>query len=175
MIEIWKDIKGYEGLYQVSNLGNIKNVKRNKPVRHSVHKRTNYCHLTLRENKKMVNHSVHRLVAAAFIPNPDNLPQVNHIDGNKQNNNLPNLEWCTTSYNQKHSFKLGLSKNKKGSESHNAKPIVMKTLDGRELKRFGAAVEAAKETGINVHCINKNLKGHHKTAYGYVFEYIKTA
>ena len=111
MEEIWKDVEGYEGLYQVSNFGNVKSVKR-------IIKKANNAYLSVKERllKYTTNHkgykmvslskngkqkscTVHRLVAKAFIPNPKDLPQVNHKDENKLNNYVNNLEWCDNKYN----------------------------------------------------------------------------
>jgi hypothetical protein len=110
MEEIWKDIKGYEGYYQVSNLGRVKSVARviqrkSKPytVKEKILKarpdKDGYKYLVLCVNCKTKTTSIHRLVAQAFIPNPDNLPCINHKDENPANNNVENLEWCTYSYN----------------------------------------------------------------------------
>ena len=122
--EVWKDIEGYEGLYQVSTCGNIKSlpkIRRNgtgtyvqkerllKPSNTS----TGYKKVELCKDGKRKGFKVHRLVAIAFIPNPDNKPEVNHIDGNKINNNIDNLEWVTSSENTIHAYETGLSSNKK--------------------------------------------------------------
>lgn len=115
MKEIWKDIKGYEGLYQVSNLGNIKSLekecnasnqfgckfkvkKKEKILKQHINK-FGYKRVTLYKDLKSKNYQVHRLVAEAFITNIDNLSQINHKDENKTNNNVDNLEWCSCSYN----------------------------------------------------------------------------
>ena len=97
--EIWKDCKGYEGMYQVSNKGRVWSVKRQFVLKGSLDK-DGYArvHLTAK-NGKTKTEKVHRLVAIAFLENPSNLPQVNHRDENKQNNNADNLEWCDCSYN----------------------------------------------------------------------------
>lgn len=117
MNEIWKDIKGYEGIYQVSNLGRVKALervwysgrngctKRTKPehiMKYRLAKNTGYCLLKLVKNGVEKHVLVHRLVAETFIPNPNNLPEVNHIDGNKENNCVDNLEWCTEKENISH-------------------------------------------------------------------------
>ena len=96
--EIWKDIKGYDGKYQISNKGNIKNVKRNKLLKIQFNKNYKCIHLVGMDGK-IKNYTIHRLMAQSFIPNPDNLPCVNHKDENKLNNSLDNLEWCTEKYN----------------------------------------------------------------------------
>lgn len=110
MQEIWKDIKGYEGFYQVSNFGRIKCMEHKCPGRYGlrtvrehikvqVKGAKGYYYVSLYKMDKGRTFTVHRLVAQAFIPNPDNLPCVNHIDENKFNNNVENLEWCTSLYN----------------------------------------------------------------------------
>ena len=111
-MEIWKDIKGYEGLYQVSNLGRIKSFnymntgkeKIKTPTLQKKHpmKQGGYLQTTLYKNNQSKTVVVHRLVAEAFIPNPDNLPQVNHKDHDKTNNCVDNLEWCTAKYHSNH-------------------------------------------------------------------------
>lgn len=108
--EVWKDIIGYEGVYQVSNLGNVKSLERKRfNGRVLVNKKSQimkqyilkngYCSTRLYKDGKSKNHLIHRLVAIAFIPNPQNLPQVNHKDENKGNNCVDNLEWCDRVYN----------------------------------------------------------------------------
>ncbi len=99
--EIWKTVGGYEGIYEVSPLGKVRNIK--KAFILSIFYGNKYCNVKLIAKR----HLMHRLVAAAFIPNPNNLPEVNHIDGNKENNHVNNLEWCTRSENMKHAFRIG--------------------------------------------------------------------
>ena len=98
MIEEWKAVPGYEGLYEVSNKGNVRNVRRNKLLRLSKTK-YGYIQVYLYKNGIKTGLTVHRLVAEAFLPNPNNLPQVNHKDEDKTNNNVDNLEWCDAKYN----------------------------------------------------------------------------
>lgn len=119
MSEIWIPIKNYEELYEVSNLGRVRSKGRcimlPKAIHHIKPKilkgglfSNGYKFVCLRKNGINKNHLVHRLVAEAFIENPNNYPVVNHIDGNKLNNKLTNLEWCTYSYNLEHAIKIGL-------------------------------------------------------------------
>lgn len=100
MKEIWKDIEGYEGDYQVSNLGRIKSFKGKKEkIRKPGVIRGGYLGIMLSKNNKSKSFKIHRLVAMTFIPNPNNYPEVNHKDENKKNNCVDNLEWCTKRYN----------------------------------------------------------------------------
>lgn len=105
--EMWKDVPGYEGLYQISDLGNIYSV-RYKRFRKSKTDRYGYATVSLNKHGSQQFFLVHRLVASEFIQNPCNLPEVNHIDGNKQNNRADNLEWCDHSANMIHAYKMGL-------------------------------------------------------------------
>lgn len=112
-MEIWKDIKGYEGVYKISNLGKINSL----PRKHSKGKILNpaknnrgYLRVALCFEGKARYDSIHRLVAETFIPNPKNLTEVNHKDGNKLNNTVENLEWTTRTQNQIHAYRIGLRK-----------------------------------------------------------------
>ena len=105
--EIWKPVKGYEGLYEVSNMGSVRNSKTGKLKIPQLMKR-GYVQVLLWTNHQAKGFTIHRLVAEAFLPNPNNFSDVNHKDGNKQNNSVDNLEWCTRSYNLKHAYKNGL-------------------------------------------------------------------
>ena len=145
--EVWKDIEGYEGLYQVSTCGNVKSlpkVRRNgtgtyiqkerllKPSNTS----TGYKKVELCKDGKRKSFKVHRLVAIAFIPNPDNKPEVNHIDGNKINNNIDNLEWVTSSENSIHAYETGLSPNKKELDEIRIIELYNKGTSKEEISRM---------------------------------------
>ncbi len=118
-MEVWEKVIGYEN-YEVSNLGNVKTLKRNywngrgwcvrKEKLIKIQFDTNYSCVGLYKKDSLKGKTIllHRIVAIAFIPNPDNKPCVNHIDGNKRNNNVDNLEWCTHSENTKHACRTGL-------------------------------------------------------------------
>lgn len=114
MKEIWKEYKNTG--YFISNFGNLKNKKNMLLKTNSKHNR--YCQTSLRINSVPRTFLVHRLVAETFIPNPNSLPTVNHIDGNKKNNHVTNLEWCTQKDNIKHAWESGLATSKVGQEKH---------------------------------------------------------
>lgn len=131
--EVWKDIIGYEGLYQVSNLGRVKSLDRmtnnqygeyfmkGRILKNSIIKDKGYCRVSLNNKNGKISKRVHRLVAEAFIPNPENKPEVNHIDGDKQNNRADNLEWCTNKENIEHSIRTGLKKHCNGCSNSASK------------------------------------------------------
>jgi hypothetical protein len=125
MAEIWKDIIGYEGLYQVSNKGRIKSFpkKGHKEdlILSLILTDKGYYRVGIRKDKNKIMFHVHRLVGAAFIPNPENKPEINHIDGNPLNNCVENLEWCTRSENSIHSYKTGLQISQKGEQHGRSK------------------------------------------------------
>lgn len=171
--EIWKDIPEYKGLYQVSNLGRIKSIphliKANKEggtrfteehIKNTSVGWHGYVWVSLCKNGKQKTHSVHRLVAMAFIENSNKLPAVNHIDGNKENNTVDNLEWCTNHENQMHASKNGLLPSSK-------KVICIETR-----KVYQSSGEAERETGICGRNIRSACSGIYKTAGGYKWKWI---
>lgn len=155
----WKDITGYEGLYQVSDDGQIVSLARKGRRRNKVLKQGyrggRYKFVVLSRNGIEDRRGVHRLVAEAFLPNPDNLPEVNHKDENPENNCVENLEWCTREYN------IGYSKNRK----------VCQYIDGRIVAVHDSITHAARDSGIGRTSINNALCGWTKTAGGYQWAY----
>ena len=126
--EEWKDVEGYEGFYQISNLGRIKSLggwcgtaKRKERIRSTSLTHDGYEKVRLNYQGKDKTKRIHRLVAEAFIPNPENKDTVNHIDGNKRNNSVSNLEWVDRSEQMIHAYKMGLKKSRIGSHNSNAK------------------------------------------------------
>lgn len=178
--EIWKDIKGYEGLYQVSNLGRVKSlnryvnsglknqkkVKKKGRVLRPANNIHGYLFVTLQKNRRKEIKTVHRLVAETFNPQ-----QVNHIDGNKHNNNLNNLEWCTQKYNIQEAWRLGLAKQKKGKEHLQSKAVNQYDINGNFIKKWYSMMDIQRECGYYVSSICACCKGKRKTAHGYIWKY----
>ena len=186
-MELWKPIKNYEGLYAVSNTGKIKrlrfiNNKTNKSqITDKILQLNNggYLTVSLSKNGKQKSYLVHRIVADAFMENPKKLKEINHIDGNKCNNNLENLEWCTREHNMREAFKNGLwkspNKNKFGGNSLKAKKVAMIDKDtNKVLKVFNSIIDGEKYCNSNSSgAISSCCKGKRKLAHGYKWEYIK--
>ena len=169
--EIWKPISGYEGCYEASNKGHIRSVDRLVKCKNGM--RTSptivlkpslgqwgYEQVTLRKEGKKKTVRINRIIAQTFIPNPDNLPQVNHIDGNKLNNCVENLEWCTPSQNMKHCFNNKMS-------DWNTKIRIVETGE-----IYNSIAECVRSIGGHRQLIDKCLKGERKTHKGYHFEII---
>lgn len=166
MKEIWKDIIGYEGLYQVSNLGNVRKIKKNGIIKSKnvyLHK-TNYVVSTFCKNGFQKTFRVHRLVAQAFIPNPNNKPYVNHKDGNKQNNCVSNLEWVTHIENMEHSKTLHIKDNRKKK--------CCKMINGKIIKIYDSITDAAIDNNANKLCIHLCLHKKHKKCCGFEWSFI---
>lgn len=166
MEEIWKDIKNYEGLYQISNLGKIKGLSKQdgfyylkerllKPVNNFGYQR-----IILSKNKIKKNYFIHKLVAEAFIPNPNNYPIVNHKDGNKENNCVNNLEWCSHKQNTEHAVKNNLIKHNK---------IGQYDKKGNLIKIYNSRYDIKN---IDTTSITRVCNGKRKSAGGYIWKYV---
>lgn len=176
--EIWKNMKNFEGLYEVSNNGKIRNSR--KKILKTTLNHNGYVIVYLSKNSKKYAKKVHRLVAETFIPKIEGKKQVNHIDGNKQNNNVLNLEWCDASENIKHAYKNKLYEKQRNmakrklSEHSTARTVNQLDLEGNFIKKWDCIKEAGmffgreKPTAIVSCC-----KGRLHTAYGFKWEYGK--
>lgn len=174
--ELWKALPGVPGV-EVSTLGNVRtqdcvvcDYNREHFIKGGIRKRytngSGYLQVNIFINGKWVMESVHRLVAKAFIPNPDNLPQVNHKDCNRTNNNVDNLEWCDNSYNVRYREKYGVSQTE--TLGH---PVYAINLKTQKPLRFRSQSEAGRQLNADVGSINKVLKGRQKKTHDCWFTY----
>jgi len=189
MEEIWKDVIGYEGYYKVSNLGNVTSLDRvinygmydcSRLFKGALIKSSDngigYLQVTLSKNGRK-NYLLHRLVALHFIPNTENLPEVNHKDGNKYNCSSSNLEWSSHKCNMIHSvtelcnYSNHPNKLKVGSLNWNSKKVNQCDLSGNFIKSFGSSTEASRETGIDFSSIQKVCLNKRSSAGGFKWEY----
>lgn len=180
----WKAISGYEGYYEVSDTGLVRSLDRiipdkifgekflsGKMMKLSESKSKQrvgdgYYVVNLRKNCTSKVFLVHKLVADAFIPNERNLPTINHIDGNKHNNNVENLEWASYSYNNSHALNIGLRKPRGNA-------IVQMNLSGDIINTFCSTCEASRTTKINRSLISHCLNNRCNTAGGYIWKRIE--
>ena len=164
--EVWKDIKGYEGHYQVSDKGRVKSVKFGKerilkPVRDT----KGYLAVQLCKNGEIKRCFVHRLVAQTFIQNPNNLPHINHKDEDKTNNSVQNLEWCDSKYNNNYG-----THNQRVAEKR-SKPVLQYTLDCEFVKEWKSQSDVERNLGYSQRNISACCRGKYKSLYGYVWKY----
>ena len=178
MSEEWRDVVGYEGLYQVSDQGHVKSLERK--VRHwrggeriqkerilkPSNDRGGYLLVSLCDGEKRKTYTVHRLVCQAFHENPENKPCVNHIDENKTNNCASNLEWCTYAENNTHGTRIARV------AKACSKPVGQYTLDGELVKIWQSPCEAGKQIGLSDSHVSKVANGKLKQAYGFIWRYV---
>lgn len=161
-MEIWKDIKGYEGLYQVSNYGKIKSLRFDKEMIMTNRINSNgYVDIIFTKDGEGKSIRVHRIVGEHFLDNSQGYPVINHIDGDKQNNHVDNLEWCTYSHNNKQAYQQGLNK---------TKPVIQLNLDGTIVREWHSMKEASKAVHTHSSNIRKCIQGKLKIAGGYLWK-----
>ena len=168
MMEIWRDIDSYEGLYQISNKGRVKSLKYGKERILRAHDNGDgYLKVQLYKNTARQYRYIHRLVAETFIANQHNLPEINHKDENKKNNRVENLEWMTSKENNNYG-----TRNERVGDSQ-SKPIFQYSKSGDFIREWQSAVEVKRVLGIDqgniAHCCRGNPK--HTTAGGFVWKY----
>ena len=179
--EIFEDIEGHEGIYQVSNIGKVKSLGRfdshNHFLKELIFKQhineCGYCIVGLCKNGLVKQKRVHRLVGSAFVPNHENKPCINHKDGNKLNNYYLNLEWCTYSENHKHAYRVLGRKphwlSKFGENSANGIPVYQYSKENKFIAKFGSALEAERKTKIQASNIASVCKNKRKYAGEFIW------
>ena len=181
MSEEWRDVVGYEGLYRVSDQGRVKSLERKVPKRNgerTVKERIlkpamdkgGYLRVGLCDGKKRKTFKLHRLVCEAFHENPDNKPQVNHINEIKTDNRASNLGWATARENS--NFGTRNERIGKKSAITKSKPIAQYTLNGKLLKVWPSLKEAKRGTGFSQGNVSQVANGKRKQAYGFIWKYI---
>lgn len=180
-VEIWKDVPGYEGFYQVSSMGRVKNLPKNRKVFHggiytqkekilTPSLRGGYLIQVFTTNKFRKTFSVHRLVAMAFLPNADNKPEVNHVNGNRSDNRVENLEWATGSENVSHAYAV---LNRKASTLGRGKAMIevtKTTLLGEYIATYKSIAEAAKENNLDRFHISQVIRGKRPQEGGFLWK-----
>lgn len=165
MIEVWKDIKDYEG-YQVSNEGNVKSLGNDRTRKEKLLKpaknKDGYLRVGLSKNNKRKFYFIHRLVAQAFSPNPDNLPEINHRDEDKTNNNVANLEWCDHRYNNNYG-----TRNERVAEKTSKQVLCVETG-----VVYPSTHQVQRELGFAQSNISSACNGRYKTCGGFHWRYV---
>lgn len=171
-LEIWKPVVGYEGHYEVSNLGMVRSLKWNKIRLLKLWKNFDgYFEVGLTKSCYRKFFRVHRLVAEAFIPNPKNLPQINHLDCNRTNNKVSNLEWTDAKGNSNHpQTRINMSKAQLNNEKR-SKRVYRFTLNGEFIDEWPSLAQVQRSLGFAAGNICKHIQGKFTHAYGYIWRY----
>lgn len=182
MEEVWKDVQGYEGYYQVSNHGRVKSLDRKVKNRGGIATKkgkilspsvmnNQYKKIALWKDNEQKMMLMHRLIAQAFIPNTGNLPEVNHIDEDKGNNSVDNLEWCDRLYNANYGTAIERSASKRKGVSVGERAIEQYTTNGVFVRSYDSAMKAAEAIKGCNSGICKCANGRYKIAHGYVWRW----
>ena len=183
MEEIWKDVEGYEGIYEVSNLGRVRSLDRmveysdgtkrlhRGRVLKAAADKDGYDRVILSTPSGHKNRLVHRLVAQAFIPNTEHLPEVNHKDENKRNNVVSNLEWCTDKYNVNYGTGLKRRADTQRNDPDQSKPVIQYTKDGQKVAEYPSIGEAVRQTGMKKDTISRSCRGLQRYCHKYYFRF----
>jgi len=175
MKEIFKDIEGYEWKYQVSNLWRVKSIIKSELIQYK--NRTWYFCVYLYKDSTRKRNSIHRLVWKAFIPNPENKPQINHIDWDKSNNCIDNLEWCNNSENQIHSYSILNRKTSKyrkwksGKDHNHSKQVLQYDLNWNFIKEWWSCRESGRWIWLSYVWIMKVCNWKQVTAWWFKWKY----
>lgn len=180
---MWKDIIGYENHYQVNELGQIRTLKDSPTckagtvLKSQTNHKNGYVYQMLYKDGKQKLFRLHRLVAIAFLPNPYNYKQINHINGDKTDNRVENLEWCSQEQNMLHAYKTGLEKpsekQKKAIREINklkSKPVIQ-LKNKEEIATYCSISEASRVTGVSIACISRCCNGRRKSSQGFEWRF----
>lgn len=181
--EIWKPIKDWENIYEVSNYGRVRRITYDSPIYHTAgelpyyikkrYDKDGYVRYALCYRGKIKQAFAHRLVAEAFIENPNNYPVINHIDCDIKNNCVTNLEWCTIKYNNNYIKKMGRTNYAYGNKHSSSKKVLQFDKQGNFIKEYESSGHASRELGITSSqirsCCNPNSRT--KSVHSYIFKY----
>lgn len=173
-MEQFKDIAGYEGLYKIDISGNVYSLITNKKLKTQI-SNSGYLCINLKKNGGQKNHFIHRLIMQTFATQPTGKDCINHIDGDKLNNSLSNLEWCDRSHNAQHAYTAGLrlpTKQPRLSASKLSKRVRQLTVTGSTICTWNCITEAEIATGTHHQDISKVCRGKRQTANGYKWKYV---
>lgn len=173
--EIWKDIAGYDGVYQVSNMGRVKSFNKGKErILKQGKSGKKYLQVCLCKDNKHKWIKIHRLVAEAFLENPNNLPCINHKDENPSNNNVQNLEWCDMAYNNSYGSRLERATKSLTNHPKKSKAVLQYSLDGNLIAEFPSTKEVERQFGFDQGGISACCLGKYKQMCGFKWYYKQT-
>lgn len=187
-IEIWRDVPGWEGMYQVSTFGRVKTMERmiksncnnfrisEERIKEVELRKDGYTATLFCRNSKVTQYKIHRLVGIAFMPNPENKRDINHISGVRSENRLENLEWATRSENKLHGFRIGMTKPTClgifGKDHHLSKPVLKIDIEtGNIIERYDGLMDASRKTCLGFREISACARGKRQSYNNYLWQY----